>query len=100
MAVKKITWDIEAAEELRSIYDYIFSLSPSGAYRIRELIFKATKDIGVLKLDHMFDPDLGPPYRRKVVERYQIIYRVKAENEILVVQILDSRQRPGRKINR
>lgn len=90
----KITWSTNAKQDIKSIYDYIFTDSPSTADKI---ITKITDTIS-----HIASfPDIGKTipldieqsenYQQIVVEYWSIIY-LSESNNIKIITIIDTRR--------
>ena len=45
---------------------------------------------------YQIDEILGEHYRRIILRKYRVIYKVLSENEIEILEIFDNRQSPGK----
>jgi toxin ParE1/3/4 len=92
----RIVWSADAMEDLLAIRHYnIADYHPEAAIRTAETILHSAN----LLLDH---PLLGRPLHRPTMRKlviknsvYSILYQVK-ENEILVLEVFDGRQKKPR----
>jgi plasmid stabilization system protein ParE len=91
--VKK-RWSRRGFDSLRSIFEYYGSDSNYGKRIVEEVIEK----IDQLKYVEQYQVDeiVGAPYRRIIVGRFRVVYKVVSFEEIEVLQVFDNRQSPER----
>lgn len=91
--VKK-RWSKRGFDSLRSIIEYHGLDSNYGKRVVEEVIEK----IDQLKYVEQYQVDeiVGAPYRRIIVGRFRVVYKVVSFEEIEVLQVFDNRQAPER----
>jgi plasmid stabilization system protein ParE len=92
--MKELTliWDNLAKTELQNIYSYLKNKSVQGAENVRDEILTEADKLANPFVNYAHDPDLGEPYRFKIIrKRYRLIYR-KTETEVRIVYIFDTKQ--------
>ncbi len=92
MGKLKITWTMQAKEDLKHIYKYWEKKSLQGAINVRSDILKSPKTILYSK-QYQID-DINPKYRRIVVrDNYKVLYKVESKT-IYVMEVVGTAQSP------
>lgn len=100
MEVKKykVVWTNLALSSLENIRNYIEGRSPQGAITVATELNKIAKSLTNQPERHQRDPRFVKTSRniRSVSKwNYKIVYEV-TENQVIIVQIFDTRQDPGK----
>ena len=91
----RVVWSDDAKLDLKKIYKRIKEKTKSieSAKNVRTDIIQASKQINYPE-QYQVDEFLKSPYRRMVVRHFKIVYKVKNEKEIQVLQVFDTYQSP------
>lgn len=93
-----VVWSQVAANALHEIHDFIRSNSPQGAKKVVRELIKVGQSLQTLPLRYPIEPLLAEEiiqYRFAVKWNYKIIYTVE-EEQVIIVQIFDTRQAPDK----
>ena len=91
-----VLWDEKAVSELKAIYDFIYNDSPSAAAKVRDELFRTTKDLKTMPRKfqvYAFADELSGEYRSVVRWRYRIIYEVM-KDAVHIVRIIHTSKEP------
>ena len=91
----RVVWSDDAKLDLKKIYKRIKEKTKSieSAKNVRTDIIQTSKQINYPE-QYQVDEFLKSPYRRMVVRHFKIVYKVKNEKEIQVLQVFDTYQSP------
>ena len=96
--MKKFTvlWDEVAVSELKSIYDFIYTDSPSAAAKVRDELVRSAKDLKTMPRKfqaYEFANEVTGEYRSIIRWRYRLIYEV-INNDVHIVRIIHTSKDP------
>jgi len=88
----RVSWSPEALEDVDAIAAYITKDSPFYASAVVEKILNAARGLGRFPNIGSIVPEIGEPeFRERLVYSYRVIYRVTAE-QVLVVAVVHGRR--------
>ncbi len=88
----RVSWSPEALEDVDAIAAYIAKDSPFYASTVVEKILDAARGLGRFPNIGPIVPEIGEPeFRERLVYSYRVIYRVTAE-QVLVVAVVHGRR--------
>jgi plasmid stabilization system protein ParE len=93
MSEIRIVWSLQAKTSLKKIFDYYNEISPQGAKRVKEDLLRCPKTIKYSK-QYQVD-EINPKYRRIVVRDFKVLYK-ETSSEILILDIISTRQDPSK----
>jgi plasmid stabilization system protein ParE len=86
--VRKVRWSRAAQNHLREILEFISEDAPINASRLAERIKESSESLSALSQRGRIIPDFGDPTLREIfVNKYRIMYEVKA-SEIVIIAIV------------
>jgi len=93
--VTKVRWTEQAADDLRSIREFIERDSPQYGRMVAERIFDSTTRLEAFPLSGRVVPELGrPDLREIVVGDYRVVYRAESDACVLLTVFRSSRLFP------
>jgi plasmid stabilization system protein ParE len=88
----RVSWSPEALEDVDSIAAYIAKDSPFYASAVVQKILDAAQSLGEFPNIGPIVPEIGEPeFRERFVYSYRVIYRVTAE-QVLIVAVVHGRR--------
>ena len=93
-----VVWSNKATSSLQAIHNFIQNDSPQGAKKVVRELVKLAQSLQTFPLRFPIEPLLAEEaieYRFVTKWSYKIIYTVE-ENQILIVNIFDTRQSPSK----
>ena len=81
-----VIWSHLARVDLRNVGQYIRQDSPENARRFLKKLRDAAATLGNFPEKLSIVPELGLPYRERLVGRYRIIYRVQ-DDQVIVLAV-------------
>ncbi len=91
-----VLWDEVAVKELKSIYDFIYTDSPSAAAKVKDEIVRCAKELKTMPRKfqvYEFANEVTGEYRSIIRWRYRIIYEV-IKNDVHIVRIIHTSKDP------
>jgi plasmid stabilization system protein ParE len=93
MGKRNIVWTLQAKESLKTIYDYYKERSPQGAKNVKNDLLRSPKTIAFSK-QYQVD-EINPKYRRIIVRDFKVLYK-ELQNKIEIIDIISTKQSPGK----
>lgn len=88
----RVSWSPEALDDVGAIAAYIAKDSPFYASAVVQKILDVAKNLGQFPNVGPIVPEIGEPeFRERFVYSYRVIYRVTAE-QVLVVAVIHGRR--------
>ncbi|MDD5057022.1 MAG: type II toxin-antitoxin system RelE/ParE family toxin [Sideroxydans sp.] len=88
----RISWSPEALDDVDAIASYIAKDSPFYASAVVQKILDVAKSLGKFPNVGPIVPEIGEPeFRERFVYSYRVIYRVTAE-QVLIVAVIHGRR--------
>ena len=81
-----VIWSQLARVDLRNVGQYIRQDSPENARRFLKKLRDAAATLGNFPEKLPIVPELGLPYRERLIGRYRIIYRVQ-DDQVIVLAV-------------
>lgn len=91
--VRKLIWSVEARNSRKSIFDYWNNRNKSNFYSKKLNLLFNTNLKKVIELPEFGKPTFREDSKFIIVSHFEIIYKI-TPNEIVVLDIWDSRQNP------
>jgi plasmid stabilization system protein ParE len=94
--VRKVFWDEEARQQIRSIYEYIKVDSPRSANKVRDDIIALTRKLPSQPESHppdKYKADNDGSFRAFEKHHYRISYRIR-EKEIRILRVRHTKMNP------
>ncbi|WP_269223328.1 type II toxin-antitoxin system RelE/ParE family toxin [Flavobacterium sp. IMCC34518] len=91
--VRRLIWSIEARNSRKNIFDYWNNRNKSKVYSVKlNLLFNSNLKI-ITQLPELGKPTFQENTKFIIVSHFEIIYKI-TPNEIVVLEIWDTRQNP------
>lgn len=93
MARRRITWSPEAKYDLAYIFQYIKLDNPESARKVVDELRKLVRSLPDFPEQGRMVPEFGLPEIRERIHRgYRLVYRLREDSHIEVLQIFHSRR--------